>query len=194
MQARESFACLRLTTYSPRIEPKRSRRAALRCSRSRPHGPALRPPVTVPPSSAISSSRRIRSLSSCTNLLGPCRDSLGALHRLLQRDFRCFVCLSGVIASRRGVLRAGLVGAFIALFGGGAVALGGAFVLVRGGCVCVFRQWWTPFRSMSVHHSLARECPVAVSHLADLPCSRQRATRSEMFASPAHITVSAPPQ
>src|SRR5579862_147549 len=194
MQAMDSFACLRLTTYSARIEPRRSRRAAWRCSNSNPHGLALWLPVTVPPRPEINSSSRVRSLSSCTNLL--CSDGrrLSALHRLFQRDFRRFVCLSRVVASGRGMLRTGVVGAFVALFGGGAMAFGGSLVLVRGGCVCVSRHARTPVRSMSVYDSPARECPVAGSHFADLLRLRQRVTRSDMFASPAHITVSAPPQ
>jgi hypothetical protein len=32
------------------------------------------------------------------------------------------------------------------------------------------------------------------AHFAGLPCSRHNATRSETFASPTHMTVSAPPQ
>jgi hypothetical protein len=66
------------------------------------------------------------------------------LDRFLVSELGRFAGLSGVIASGYCVLLAGLVGAFVALFRGGAVTLGCSFMVVRSSCVCIFWHLRTP--------------------------------------------------
>lgn len=55
----------------------------------------------------------------------------------------------------------------------------------------VFQLFLSRFLNVCAGPRWIRTCP---AHFAGLPCSRHDATRSETFASPTHITVSAAPQ
>jgi hypothetical protein len=69
--------------------------------------------------------------------LNPDRHRLGALHRLLMSQLRSFVSLGGVTARCQRVFAACLMGAFGALFRGGAVTLSRSFMMIGGGSVCI---------------------------------------------------------
>jgi hypothetical protein len=72
-------------------------------------------------------------------------NGLGTLDRFLVSELGRLAGLSRMIASCYGVLLAGLVGAFVTLFRGGAVTLGRSFMVIRSSCVGLFGHEWTPF-------------------------------------------------
>lgn len=71
---------------------------------------------------------------------------MGALDGFLVSDLGCFLGFGRVIAGGHGMLDAGGVRAFVALLGGGPVALGGSFMVVGGGDVGIFWQGGTTFQ------------------------------------------------
>jgi hypothetical protein len=62
---------------------------------------------------------------------------LGAFYRLLVSELGCFVSFGRMAASRQGVFGASRVGSLMALFRGGAVTLGGSFMVISGSCMCI---------------------------------------------------------
>jgi hypothetical protein len=105
------------------------------CSNSKPHGPALSVSNPAPPRYAANSSRLLRSSLCCTKLPGFYGYGFGALDGFFLRQFGGFVGLGGMAASRHGMFHAGVMGAFVALFRGGAMALGGSLMVIGGGYV-----------------------------------------------------------